>query len=94
MRGGIVAARYLPIKAQDATLRVIQRLAFGDLTRYGYATSTIGALTRVRLDGVAPAIDNGFVAGLKAGRVKIRPGSPESKVLTWLSLTEPPVGHI
>jgi cation diffusion facilitator CzcD-associated flavoprotein CzcO len=69
-----VAGRYLPVAVQDANLRVVQRLAFGDLARYGYQRSTLGALSRVRLDDVAPAIDDGFVEALKSGRVQMRPG--------------------
>jgi hypothetical protein len=68
-----VFSRRLPVGVQDATLRAVQRLAFGDLTRYGYPRSALGAISRVRRDDVAPAIDDGFVAALKAGRVTMKP---------------------
>ena len=68
-----VFSRRLPVRIQDSVLRAIQRVAFGDLARFGYPASTIGAITRVRLDDVAPAIDDGFVRALKAGRVMMTP---------------------
>ena len=34
-----VAGRRLPRRARDASLRAVQRLAFGDLGRYGYPRS-------------------------------------------------------
>ena len=69
-----LAGRRLPQRVQDATLRAVQRLAFGDLTRYGYPRSDLGAFTRVASDGVTVAVDDGFVRALKAGRVTMKPG--------------------
>ena len=68
-----VASRYLPVAAQDVVLRGLQRAVFGDLTHFGYPRSSVGAIQRARVDGVAPAIDDGFVAALKSGRVQMRP---------------------
>ena len=36
-------------------MRAIQRLAFGDLSRYGYPRSDLGAFTRITADGVTVA---------------------------------------
>ena len=69
-----VSGRYLPTKAQDLNIRLVQRLAFGDLEQYGYPRSELGALTRIGVDNVTVAVDDGFVAALKAGRVEMRPG--------------------
>ena len=69
-----VAGRRLPRRAQDASLRAVQRLAFGDLGRYGYPRSDLGAFTRLRADGVTVAVDDGFVRALKSGRVTMKPG--------------------
>lgn len=69
-----LAARRLPLRAQDATLRGIQRMAFGNLARHGYPRSALGAFTRIAADGVTVAVDVGFVRGLKAGRVTMKPG--------------------
>jgi putative flavoprotein involved in K+ transport len=69
-----VAGRRLPLRAQDDSLRAVQRLAFGDLTRYGYPRSGLGAFTRLAADGVTVAVDDGFARALKAGRVTMKPG--------------------
>ena len=68
-----LATRRLPLPVQDANLRVIQRLAFGNLGRYGYPRSALGAFSRVAADGVTVAVDDGFVRALKAGRVIMKP---------------------
>ena len=67
-------SRYLPVKVQDVNARVLQRMLFGDLTRYGYPRATVGPFTRVAADGVTAAVDAGFVKALKAGRVAMKPG--------------------
>jgi putative flavoprotein involved in K+ transport len=69
-----VAGRRLPLRAQDDSLRAVQRLAFGDLARYGYPRSGLGAFTRLAADGVTVAVDDGFARALKAGRVTMKPG--------------------
>ena len=68
-----VMGRYLPLAWQDANARVVQRLAFGDLTRLGYPQSALGAFTRAAADGVTVAVDDGFVRALKAGRITMKP---------------------
>jgi cation diffusion facilitator CzcD-associated flavoprotein CzcO len=59
----------LPLRAVDALLAITERMAFGDLRKYGMPRYADGAATRLVRDGVAPAADDGFVAALKAGRV-------------------------
>jgi putative flavoprotein involved in K+ transport len=68
-----LAARHLPLRWQDANVRAVQRLAFGDLSRLGYPRSRLGAFTREAADGVTVAVDNGFARALKAGRVTMKP---------------------
>ena len=68
-----VLGRYLPLRWQDANARVVQWLAFGDLTRLGYPRSALGAFTRAAADGVTVAVDDGFVRALKDGRVTMKP---------------------
>jgi putative flavoprotein involved in K+ transport len=68
-----VAGRRLPAGIQDAMMRKLQRVAFGDLTEYGYPASDLGVLERIHREQVAPAVDAGFVAGLKAGRIRMCP---------------------
>ena len=68
-----VASAHLPLHTQDASLRAVQRLAFGDLARYGYPRSELGAFTRLAADQVTVAVDDGFARALKAGRVTMKP---------------------
>ncbi len=63
----------LPTRVVDRLLTLTQHLAFGDLSRFGLGKADIGAATRLARDGVAPAIDDGFVTALKAGRAKLVP---------------------
>ncbi len=69
-----LAGRRLPLRIQDANVRLVQRLAFGDLRRYGYPRSDLGAFTRLAAHGATVAVDDGFVRALKAGRVTMKPG--------------------
>jgi hypothetical protein len=68
-----LSARYLPLRWQDATARGAQWLAFGDLSRFGYPRSALGAFTRQTADGVTIAVDDGFARALKTGRVIMKP---------------------
>lgn len=63
----------LPTSTVDTMLAITQRLAFGNLQRYGLTGHASGAATRLLTEGIAPGIDNGFVAGLKSGRFAIVP---------------------
>jgi cation diffusion facilitator CzcD-associated flavoprotein CzcO len=69
-----VLGRHLPMRWQDANVRAVQRVAFGDLTRLGYPRSAQGAFSRAAGNGVTVAVDDGFVRALKAGRVAMKPG--------------------
>lgn len=62
----------MPVRAIDWMLKDTQRLAFGDLTQHGFPVAE-GAATRIVKEGVSPAIDNGFIAAVKAGRMRIVP---------------------
>jgi cation diffusion facilitator CzcD-associated flavoprotein CzcO len=68
-----VALRRTPVRWQDVTARAVQRLAFGDLGRFGYPRPALGPFTRQRTDGVTIAVDDGFARALKAGRVVMKP---------------------
>jgi putative flavoprotein involved in K+ transport len=59
-----------PTRPADAIGRFIQWQVYGDLTRYGIPRSPQGFLTRFRA-GVNPAVDDGFVTALKAGRARV-----------------------
>lgn len=63
--------RILPERVRDANARLLARLAFGDLARYGLPAPRQGPYERLRTTGVTVAVDQGFVAHLKAGRLQI-----------------------
>lgn len=64
---------WLPPRWVDRLLELTQWIAFGDLSRWGIRKHVTGGATRLLNEGVAPAIDNGFVAALKQGRVQVVP---------------------
>ena len=68
-----VAARWLPDRVNDATFRLVGRLALGDLSRHGLPKPTVGGFTRFRREFTAVAVDDGFAAALKRGRVRVSP---------------------
>ena len=63
----------LPNAVLDPAFRLTERLFLGDLRRYGLTSHPDGGSTRLLRDGVTFAINDGFVAALKAGRFRIVP---------------------
>ncbi|HEX6752530.1 MAG TPA: NAD(P)/FAD-dependent oxidoreductase [Solirubrobacterales bacterium] len=53
--------------------RIVQRLVWGDLSEHGLLPSPYGIGTELRLKGLGPVVDRGFVGTLKAGQVEIVP---------------------
>ena len=51
----------------------MQRIAWGDLARYGMPRSPYGVATELRVRGLGPTLDRGFVAALKSGRLTLVP---------------------
>lgn len=68
---GLVAR--LPRPVADALLAATERMAFGDLARFGLPRRGQGAATRLARSGVVPAVDDGFAEALKSGRVAVVP---------------------
>jgi hypothetical protein len=66
-----LAGRGLPERARDGLARTFQRYAFGDLAAYGLPAPAVGPYRHLRETGVTVAIDQGFVAHLKAGRARV-----------------------
>jgi cation diffusion facilitator CzcD-associated flavoprotein CzcO len=65
--------RWMPIKAQDTIVAILERIFLGDLRKYGLPKPPAGAVTRDKEEGVTFGIDNGFVSALKAGRFTVVP---------------------
>jgi len=63
----------LPSGWIDATLRMTEWLAFGNLRRQGLPRDSRPATRRLAQEGVAPAFDDGFVKALKQRRVLVEP---------------------
>jgi cation diffusion facilitator CzcD-associated flavoprotein CzcO len=68
-----IRLRKLPLKLADALARVVSRLAFGDLTRYGLARPALGPMTTYELRRRVPLIDVGTIAAIKRGDIAIKP---------------------
>jgi putative flavoprotein involved in K+ transport len=60
-----------PARISDAVGFLLQRAIFGDLTRYGIPRAPEGYESRFRRTFSGPAVDDGFVAALKAGRTRV-----------------------
>lgn len=61
----------LPVFTLDPAFRLMQWLFFGNLARYGLTSHPDGGGTRLLRDGVAFAMDDGFVAAVRDGRFKV-----------------------
>jgi putative flavoprotein involved in K+ transport len=55
----------------DRGARLIQRLRFGDLRRYGLPAAPNGIATHLKLTGCGPVLDRGFVDALRAGELSL-----------------------
>jgi putative flavoprotein involved in K+ transport len=66
-----IPAEHLPAGLGDALGFLLQRLIHGDLSSYGLPRAPEGFQTRFRRQSVGPAVDDGFIAHLKAGRTRI-----------------------
>lgn len=67
--GGFMAM--LPTWIADAVIAATQRLVFGDLTRFGLPPAPKGGASRLGIEQIAIAVDDGAVAALKAGRISM-----------------------
>jgi cation diffusion facilitator CzcD-associated flavoprotein CzcO len=63
----------IPAALLDPLVAGWSRLVFGDLTRHGLPRHPLGLSRRLKMMGIAPAIDDGMVAALQSGRLKVVP---------------------
>lgn len=61
----------LPAWAIDKFMAFSEKLTYGDLTKYGFQKHPLGGASRIQQQGITPAVDKGFVAALKAGRMEV-----------------------
>ncbi|WP_082023131.1 flavin-containing monooxygenase [Leisingera sp. ANG-S5] len=64
---------HLPARLADGVLSGVERVAFGDLSKLGLNRYRAGAASRLKNEHVAPAVDRGFVAELKRGKIPVFP---------------------
>lgn len=63
----------LPARWVDLAMALTERVAFGDLRRHGLPRHADGVATRLLREGVGPAFDLGFVAGIRSGAIEVVP---------------------
>jgi cation diffusion facilitator CzcD-associated flavoprotein CzcO len=69
-----IRLRNMPPKLVDTLGRAVSRIAFGDLSKYGFARPELGPLSSVRLRARIPLIDVGTIGAIKRGAIEVRPG--------------------
>lgn len=69
----ILSMAMLPIPVQDALAGALQRVAVGDLTRYGIPRAPRGIATQQVRDDVTPTLDVGMLRALRAGLITVVP---------------------
>jgi cation diffusion facilitator CzcD-associated flavoprotein CzcO len=67
----------LPVRVADTVIAATQRLAFGDLTKFGMPPAPSGGVTRLNSDYTAIAADEGAIAAIKSGRIVVVPAIRE-----------------
>jgi cation diffusion facilitator CzcD-associated flavoprotein CzcO len=67
----------LPLKLADFTVAATQRLVFGDMTKFGLPKPPSGGVSRLATDYTAIAADDGAMAAIRKGRIKMVPGVSE-----------------
>ena len=84
IHGLAIFTRYQPVWLADRSSYLLQRLAWGDLSEYGIGRAPHGLASELRVKGLGPVVDSGFVSEVRAGRVEIVPavaGCDERDVL-------------
>jgi cation diffusion facilitator CzcD-associated flavoprotein CzcO len=68
-----IRMRWAPLKLADGIGRLVGRLAFGNLGRYGFARPALGPLSAIKLRRRIPLIDVGTIAAIKRGDIAVKP---------------------
>ncbi len=67
----VLVTDHLPIKLADLSFSIAQRRTFGDLRTFGIPRAREGAYASYLHRGTNPAVDDGFIAALKAGTASV-----------------------
>lgn len=68
---GAIVLDLLPDRVADAVALRMQRVMFGDLTRYGLPAPSIGPQTNMKVRHQGGVFDAGFIDEVKAGRIEL-----------------------
>jgi cation diffusion facilitator CzcD-associated flavoprotein CzcO len=68
-----IRMRKAPLKLADGIGRLVSRLAFGNLARYGLARPDLGPLSAIKLRRRIPLIDVGTIGAIKRGEIAVKP---------------------
>ena len=68
-----IRMRQVPLPLADGIGRLVSRLAFGDLARYGLARPALGPLSSIKLRRRIPVIDVGTIGAIKRGEIAVKP---------------------
>jgi hypothetical protein len=68
-----IRLRRAPLPVADAVARMVSRVAFGNLARYGLARPAVGALSDIARRGRVPILDVGTIAAIKRGEIAVKP---------------------
>jgi cation diffusion facilitator CzcD-associated flavoprotein CzcO len=68
-----IRMRKAPLKLADGIGRLVSRLAFGNLARYGLARPEMGPLSAIKLRRRIPLIDVGTIGAIKRGEIAVKP---------------------
>ena len=68
-----IRMRRAPIALGDSLGRLISRLVFGNLARFGLGRPDLGPLSAIKLRRRIPLIDIGTIAAIKDGRIAVKP---------------------
>jgi indole-3-pyruvate monooxygenase len=68
-----IRLRQAPLRLADGIGRLVSRLVFGDLTRYGFGRPELGPMSAIKLRRRIPLIDVGTIAAIKRGEIAVKP---------------------
>ncbi len=69
-----IRMRKAPLRLADGIGRLASRLAFGNLTRFGFPRPAMGPISAIKQRQRIPLIDVGTIAAIKRGAIAVKPG--------------------
>lgn len=69
---GMILLKYIPRAVVDFLITSIEKLIFGDLSKYGIHRPAEGPFCLKAVTGKSPVLDVGTVKKIRAGEIKVR----------------------